>query len=115
MAEIDRITRDDELDALFERSHEVPVLLFKHSLTCPVSSRAHGELTTFVESRSGDDGVEFALIEVQNARPVSNAVAERTGVRHESPQALLLRNGEVHWHASHFRIRRDALDQAVSG
>lgn len=115
MAEIDRITRDEELDALFERSHEVPVLLFKHSLTCPVSSRAHSEFTSFVESRSEDDGLELALIEVQNARPVSNAVAERTGVRHESPQALLLRNGEVRWHASHFRIRKDALDQAVSG
>lgn len=114
MAEIDRITRDEELDALFERSHDVPVLLLKHSLTCPVSSRAHGELQKLVESRAGDGSVRFALIEIQNARPVSNTVAERTGVKHESPQALLLDGGEVRWHASHFQIRQDTLAEALA-
>lgn len=116
MAEIDRITRDEELDALFERSRETPVFLFKHSLTCPISSRARGEFEELVQSRAGDDdSVGFALIEIQNARPVSDAVAERTGVKHESPQVLLLDDGQVRWHTSHFQIRKNALDEALGG
>lgn len=115
MAEIERITRDEELDAVFERSRDTPVFLFKHSLTCPISSRAKGELERFVESRAGDASVRFALIEIQNAQPVSNAVAQRTGVKHESPQVLLLNDGQVRWHTSHFQIRKDALEEALSG
>ena len=115
MAEIDRITRDEELDALFERSRETPVLLFKHSLTCPISRRARGEFEELVQSRAGGDEVGFALIEIQNARPVSDAVAQRTGVKHESPQVLLLDDGQVRWHTSHFQIRKDALDEALDG
>ena len=52
-------------------------------------------------------------IEIQNAREVSNAVAEKTGVRHESPQALLLRDGEVVWNASHGAITVESLAGAL--
>jgi bacillithiol system protein YtxJ len=54
----------------------------------------------------------YALIEIQRARPVSNALAERTGVPHESPQAILLRNAQVAWHASHYDINLTALERA---
>ena len=54
------------------------------------------------------------LIVVQHARPVSNAVVERFGVRHESPQALLLRDGRVVWHASHWRDHRAGLEDAIT-
>ena len=52
------------------------------------------------------------MIEIQRARPVSIALAERTGVRHESPQALLLRDARVVWHASHYQIHLTALEKA---
>ncbi|NIR34599.1 MAG: bacillithiol system redox-active protein YtxJ, partial [Actinobacteria bacterium] len=77
------------------------VMIFKHSLVCPTSSLAFREYERYVAEHGSDDGVVHALIEIQNARPVSNAVAEKTGVRHESPQALLLRGGEAVWHESH--------------
>ena len=111
MAEIQRIDTIPALDSLIARSNETPVWLFKHSLTCGVSSYAWSELQRFA-AESPEDGPVFAVIEIQVARPVSNAAAERTGVRHESPQIFLLRQGRVAWQASHYGINRDALRQA---
>ncbi|MEM7357326.1 MAG: monothiol bacilliredoxin BrxC family protein [Acidobacteriota bacterium] len=52
---------------------------------------------------------------MQNARDVSNEIAQRTGVKHESPQALLMRDGTVTWHASHWSIQAEALQEALAG
>jgi bacillithiol system protein YtxJ len=111
MAEIQRIRSIQELDELLQQSKERPVWIFKHSLTCPISSQAWAEFRLFAERRPEGDGV-YGLIEVQNARPVSNAVAERTGVRHQSPQAILLRDEAVAWHGSHYSIELAALERA---
>lgn len=105
----------EDIDELIEKSGDKPVFIFKHSLVCPVSTMAHREFESYLASRPDDDGVDYTLIEIQNARPVSNAVAERTGVRHESPQALLLHGGKVVWHDSHHGIRTDTLEKAVAG
>jgi len=50
---------------------------------------------------------------VQTHRDVSNAVSARLGVRHETPQALLVRGGQVVWSASHFRVNAEELGKAV--
>jgi bacillithiol system protein YtxJ len=94
-----------ELASLFTLSHERPVVLFKHSLTCPVSSAAYKEMSS-VEAA-------VSLIVVQNARDVSREVESLTGIRHESPQAIVLRNGRAVWDTSHWRITRDAVEDAV--
>lgn len=54
-----------------------------------------------------------ALVRVIEERAVSLALAERLGVRHESPQVLLIRDGRVDWHDSHHRITAPALAAAV--
>jgi len=98
--------RDDAaLEELFERSNERPVLLFKHSNACPISAHAYREMEQF----KGD----VPIVVVQESREVSREVETRTGVRHETPQALVLRNGEVVWSASHFDITRDAVESAL--
>ena len=114
MIEARKIADAGSLDAAFDASSTRPVFLFKHSLICPVSTRAHSEYQQFVQECSSAGDAEFTLIEIQNARPLSNAVAERTGVRHESPQALLLRDGKVVWHASHGSIRVETLEKALT-
>ena len=109
------VAETSELERLIEASRQAPLWIFKHSLTCPVSSRAFGEYRRFLAERPEGDGAVYAVVEIQNARDVSAAIAERTGVRHESPQALLLRGGEVAWHASHWSIRAEALAAAAGG
>jgi bacillithiol system protein YtxJ len=93
------------LEELFARSHTEPVLLFKHSNACPISARAYKQM----------EGVKtpVSIVVVQQSRDVSREVEQRTGVRHETPQALVLRNGEVVWNASHFDITADVVERAV--
>ena len=55
----------------------------------------------------------YAMVTVQTHRDVSNAVARKLGVRHETPQALLIREGRVVWSASHFRVTAEAVDAAL--
>ena len=94
------------LEELFARSNEQPVVLFKHSNSCPISSAAHRALKQL--------GSEVSIVVVQESRDVSREVETRTGVRHESPQAFVLRNGAVAWSASHFDITADAVRRAMS-
>jgi bacillithiol system protein YtxJ len=54
------------------------------------------------------------VVNVIEDRPVSNAIAERLQVKHESPQALLIKNGKAVWHASHWNVTEDSLAQAVA-
>lgn len=108
------ITTAAEVAALLEHSQTRPILIFKHSLTCPVSAEAYGEYQRFVASSPGSAAVDHRLIEVQNARAASNAVAEATGIRHESPQAVLLAGGKAVWNQSHWRITEKALAEAVA-
>jgi bacillithiol system protein YtxJ len=102
----------EDLERLMERSRQRPQLLFKHSLTCPVSTRAHAAFQAYLQG-DPDRSVEYAWLAVQRARPVSTAVAERVGVRHESPQALLIQGGRAVWNASHWEITAETLGAAI--
>ena len=97
------------LDELFARSEDAPVLLFKHSTTCPISAHAYREMSRLDAGAAGP----VALVVVQAARPVSNEIAARTGVRHESPQTIVLRRGKPVWTASHFDITAAEVERAV--
>ena len=103
------VTDAGELDALLARSHDAPVVLFKHSTTCPISARAHRQMAELSAEVAG----RIALVVVQRARELSRRVAEQTGIQHESPQTIILRNGQAVWSASHFDITAEAVAQAV--
>lgn len=55
-----------------------------------------------------------AIVRVIEERPISLALADRVGVKHESPQALLIKDGQALWHDSHRAITTDALISAVT-
>ena len=100
-----RITDIGAMDELVDGSKERPVVIFKHSLTCPISSAAYDQMEAF-------DG-NVSLVEVQKARELSNEIENRLGVTHASPQVIVLRNGQVVWNASHFNITARAVAEAV--
>jgi monothiol bacilliredoxin len=101
----------DALEAAIEESRERPVILFKHSRTCGISCEALDELRTHLEHVSSS--ASYKLITVQSHRHVSDVAERRLGVRHETPQAILLKDGKPVWKASHFKITADALFQAL--
>lgn len=100
------------LDDAFARSYQEPVFVFKHSLVCPVSSSAWTRFEAFAHAHA--ERAHFFVLKIQKVRPLSNDLAERTGVRHESPQALLLREGKAVWHTSHGGITAAALAEALA-
>ena len=99
------VTDLEALDALIESSRERPLVIFKHSLTCPISSAAYDQMAQY----EGD----VTLVEVQRARGLSSAIESRFGVEHESPQVIVLRKGQACWDASHFKITAEAVAKAV--
>lgn len=107
---VQELTTLDGLTSALEA--EGPLLIFKHSTTCPISASAYRRVAAWAAEHGGD-GVPLYLIKVIESRPVSNAVAERLGVRHESPQMLLVRGGACVWHASHGAIDGAAITRAL--
>src|SRR5881628_2944559 len=105
------IERIADLDRLLVESQAQPVLLFKHSYTCGISAEALDELIAHLNE--DNVAVRYAMVTVQTHREVSNAVSTKLGVRHETPQALLVRDGRVVWSASHFRVNADELNKAL--
>ncbi|UII55211.1 bacillithiol system redox-active protein YtxJ [Cytobacillus spongiae] len=105
MKKIDSI---EQFQDILEKGH--PFFLLKHSLTCPISQSGYEEYESFFEERSDIEGYYLA---VQDARPLSNHVAEKFHVKHESPQAILFANKDVAWHASHWKITVNSLTSAM--
>ena len=99
------ITDVDDLDMAFTRSNERAVVLFKHDPFCSISSRAHSQVSQVA--------APVFLVDVARDRDLSLTVSDQTGVRHESPQTIVLRAGAAVWHASHGSITTTAVSDAV--
>jgi bacillithiol system protein YtxJ len=95
-----------ELDAWFDRSHQETVVLFLHDPWCPISGRANSEMRSV-------EYAPIAVVDVARQRDVSREVQRQTGIRHESPQVIILREGKAVWDASHFAITGDAVSRAI--
>jgi bacillithiol system protein YtxJ len=92
-------------------SNDGLVFLLKHSTTCPISQAAFGEYEKFSETHPD---VNCYFLTVQDARPLSDFIAEQFHIKHESPQAILFHNSDVNWHASHWKITNSALKSVLT-
>jgi bacillithiol system protein YtxJ len=109
--DLTHLQRLEQFDSLLAESTERPLLLFKHSESCGTSFEALDELIDHLNEERLP--ARYAIVTVQTHRELSNAVAKRLGVRHETPQALLIRDARVIWSASHFRVTGGALEAAI--
>lgn len=94
-----------DLDRLLAASAERPVVLFKHDYACSISVHAYWDMATVPG--------EVALIDVEQQRAISREVATRLGVVHESPQVIVVRDGQPVYAASHWGISREAVTKAA--
>ena len=81
-------------------------VVYKHSPICPTSGIAYEEMRSLRRLQSD---VPVYLVDVIHSRPLSRYIAERVGVVHQSPQAIILRAGVTAWHGSHFDLRADEM------
>ncbi|GAJ99425.1 MULTISPECIES: bacillithiol system redox-active protein YtxJ [Geomicrobium] len=104
-----QVTTEQEIEQAFVQ-HE-KVFVFKNSTTCPISEAAFEELKAFDEAN--DTGIPVYYLHVQDSRSLSNWVADEWSIKHESPQALLLKEFDVVWSKSHYDIKKDSLLDAA--
>lgn len=101
----------EELEGAIADSSDRPSVIFKHSPTCGVSAMAFESISEFLTG--SETGANWYLLSVRASRPLSAAVATRFGIRHESPQVLVLSGGKVVWHGSHYRATSTAIVAAL--
>lgn len=99
----------DELDTLISRSKKRPQLIFKNSTTCGISSMALRSFEAQYDLNS--EQADLYMLHIQHNRPLSNEIAQRFQVRHESPQLLIIKNGSVVKVASHGAISEVSIEK----
>lgn len=105
------ITDMNQLDIIDQQSKEKTVVIFKHSTSCGISAGAKYRLEANWDHLSGD--VLFYYLDILSYRAISNEIASRYRVRHESPQILIIKDGVASYDTSHHRISVDALNNAL--
>jgi bacillithiol system protein YtxJ len=99
---------ESQLQEITARSADRPQLIFKHSTRCSTSALVKGRL-----ERAAQPGeIDFYYLDLLSHRPISNKIADAFRIRHESPQVLLIRNGECIYDESHLGITMDGIVEA---
>jgi len=96
----------EDIPEMLAESHQQPVFLLKHSTACPASADAWRAFQSFAKEETQ---AAFWKVLVRENRDISLKIAEKTGVKHESPQVILIRDGKAVWNISHRDITGQAL------
>jgi bacillithiol system protein YtxJ len=91
----------EQLELIQTESFNKPQLLFKHSTRCSISSMAKSRL----DSHDSGETCDVYYLDLISYREISNAIADKFGVAHESPQVILLKDGKAVYNASHSMIK----------
>jgi bacillithiol system protein YtxJ len=104
------LTDEGQLSQIIKQSETKPQVIFKHSTRCSISSVALQRL----QKATQPDGLDFYLLDLLSHRSISNKIVETFQVHHESPQVLVIKNGECIYDESHLGISmKDIVQQAA--
>jgi bacillithiol system protein YtxJ len=101
------LTQEETIQEIINRSAQKHQLIFKHSTRCSISSMAKNRL----ERSEAPSSVDFYCLDLIKFRSISNQIEEIFKVKHESPQVLLIRNGECIYEESHNGISMDEIEE----
>lgn len=96
-------------EEIIEQSKQSPQIVFKFSATCVVSPPAHKQMSKFMKKSD----VPVHLVIVQTDPLISSQIEKDLGVRHESPQVLILSKGRAVWQATHYLIKEKEVRKAI--
>ena len=103
------LTEEQQLAQITEQSKQQPVVIFKHSTRCSISSMAKSRL----DREQAPYGAAFYYLDLIKYRGLSNKIASDFHVHHESPQILIIKNGECTYDESHKGISMEDIAQQV--
>ncbi|MCF6213423.1 MAG: bacillithiol system redox-active protein YtxJ [Flavobacteriaceae bacterium] len=92
---------ENQIVELIKESHHKTVAVFKHSTRCGVSRMV---LNRFEKQSINLENVVFYYLDLLQYRDLSDALASQFKITHQSPQLIVLKNGEVETHSSHFGL-----------
>lgn len=101
---------EQQLQQIADTSFTTPQVIFKHSTTCSISSMALNRL----ERSEPPTNVDFYYLDLLKQRPISAAIAEKFQVHHESPQVLVIKDGECVYDESHYGISMDEIAEQTA-
>jgi len=103
------LTDEEQLKQIINKSQLKPQVIFKHSSRCSISAVALQRM----QKTAQPSDIDFYFLDLLANRSLSNKIAEIFRVHHESPQILLIRDGECVYDESHLGISMDQImDQA---
>lgn len=105
------LTDVKQLDEIAEESNESPILIFKHSTRCSISRFA---LKQFESEFNLEGTIKPYFLDLLMHRDISNEIAHRFGVQHQSPQLIVIKNGRAIYNASHQDIEAGRLNTLIS-
>lgn len=106
---------EEEVDELIEASKsDRPQIIYKHSYRCSISLFVKSSLDAEMDEILHQTNTNAYLVDVVGMRSVSNYIAQKTGIQHQSPQLILLHNGSPFWSASHGNVRAENLKSALN-
>ena len=100
---------EEQLNTIIADSNTVPQVIFKHSTRCGISSMAKNRL----DKKDAPEGINFYLLDLLRYRQLSNKIASDFGIRHQSPQVLVIDKGKCIFDESHSGISFDDIEAAA--
>ncbi|MCX6337198.1 MAG: bacillithiol system redox-active protein YtxJ [Bacteroidetes bacterium] len=104
------LNNEAQLQEIIEQSKNTPQVIFKHSTRCSISSMALNRM----EQADQPANIDFYYLDLIQYRPISQQIAELFSVFHESPQVLLIKDGNCTYSETHMGIRMDELIEQVN-
>lgn len=104
------LKNNTQIKEIVEKSIVKPQVIFKHSTRCSISAMAKGRL----ERCNTPENADFYFLDLIAYRSLSNQISSEFKVFHESPQILVIKNGECIYDESHGSITMDEIEEQVS-
>lgn len=106
------LTEENQIAEIIALSNSIPVYIFKHSTTCGISAQAKENVE--ISFKNTDKPFLFYYLDLLKYRSVSNEVASKLNVHHQSPQLILVHDGQVAFTTSHHKIKANILEDSLS-
>ena len=106
------LTEENQIAEIIALSNSIPVYIFKHSTTCGISAQAKENVE--ISFKNTDKPLKFYYLDLLKYRSISNEVASKLNVHHQSPQLILVHDGQVAFTTSHHKIKANILENSLS-
>lgn len=104
---------EQDLKLALEHSKEKPIVIFKHSTRCMISKSVLRNFENDIKNANEID-IDFYYLDLLHHRNISNEIAERLNITHQSPQAILIKDQQAIFNASHDRISLESLTKHLN-